>query len=273
MMAQENNSSVIPIAFDSHGDKVSGIFFPASGEGPFPTVILAHGFPGGEGDVFGLGQRLSEQGFDALAFNYRGTYKSQGLYSPATSLEDVKSAIEYLKLPSTVKRFSVDSTNLCLIGYSYGGGMALLGSLFDPAIKRVVSISGADLNILAGQFKNDEEYRLAHQNFLDECMADSTMCRGIGGKESHEWLFNHREDFDILARAEQLSLKKIFLIGGWRDESAAVEYYVLPLFRELRSHSVENVDIQIYDTDHSFEGFRDQLANDIMIWLESHQTP
>lgn len=267
VMAEDNFDGATPVTFDSHGEKVAGKFFSASGDGPFPVAILIHGFPGGEGDVFGLGQRLSEHGFDALAFNYRGTFKSEGIYLPSTSLEDVESAINYLKSPSIAKRFSVDTTNIILIGYSYGGGMALLGSLFDPSVKRVVSIAGADLNILAGQFEQDEEYRLAHQKFLDECMADSSMCRSIGGKKTHEWLFAHRGDFDIIGRAGQLSAKKILLIGGWRDESAAVEYYILPLFRALRSTSIDNVDIQMYDADHSFEDYRESLADDIINWL------
>ena len=74
-----------------------GLFYKASGVGPFPTVILCHGFPGNDTDVLGLGQRLMKTGFNALAFNYRGTWGSEGVYTVANSLEDAISAIRYVE--------------------------------------------------------------------------------------------------------------------------------------------------------------------------------
>jgi hypothetical protein len=39
------------MSFKSSGDKIHGWFYKAQGEGPFPTVILLHGYPGGDGDL------------------------------------------------------------------------------------------------------------------------------------------------------------------------------------------------------------------------------
>jgi len=268
LMAQNNLDYSIKISFESESQKVTGIFFPAGGTAPLPTAILLRGFPGGDGDQFGLGRNLSINGINTLIFNYRGTWGSEGLYLPSTSLEDVRSAIVFLKSPQTIKAYSIDTTRISIIGYSYGGGMALLGSLFDPSIKKVVSIAGGDLSVVTRLIEHSEEYRLNHRQMLDESMSDPAICRGLGGKESHVWFAEHRDEFDLVARAEELAKKDIFLIGGWKDQAIMLEDHILPLFRALRRYSVDNIKIQVYDTDHSFEGFKEQLADDIIRWLK-----
>lgn len=80
------------VTFESHGARVRGVFFRASGAGRFPTVVLCHGFPGNDSDVQGLGQRLMKQGFNALAFNYRGSWGTEGYFSAANSLEKTTGA-------------------------------------------------------------------------------------------------------------------------------------------------------------------------------------
>jgi len=268
-VAQNNESNPIPITFQSHGDKIVGYFYRASGDGPFPTAILLHGFPGGEGDLFGLGNRLCREGFNSLVFNYRGTWKSEGIYLPSTSLEDVGSAIDFLKSSAIADSYSIDTANLVTIGYSWGGGMALLGSLFDQSVKRVIDISGGDLGAIARLIENSDEYRIAHQNLLDEVMSDSSVCRGIGGRKSHLWLLEHRDEFDLVKKAERISKKKILIIGGWNDTEATLEDHVLPIFRALRRYSPENTSIKVYDSDHSFEGYKEILVDDIVTWLKA----
>jgi len=48
---QESNPTNITI--DRDGTILQGKFYTSEGNGKFPTVIILHGFPGGEGDVFG----------------------------------------------------------------------------------------------------------------------------------------------------------------------------------------------------------------------------
>ncbi|HVP36964.1 MAG TPA: alpha/beta fold hydrolase [Terriglobales bacterium] len=265
---QDSAEGSIPVVFTSDSSKLAGRFFPAKGAGPFPTVILLQGLPGGEGDIFGLGQRFSKEGINVFTFNYRGTWKSEGLWLPLTSLEDVKSSINFLKSPQITESLSIDTAQLSIVGYSYGGGMALLGSLFDPAIRKVVSIAGGDLNVVAGLIEKNPEFKKEHQQFMDNCMADSNMVRGLGGKASHEWLLKNRYDYDIIKHAKELSNKTIFLIGGWRDQAIRVEDHILPLFRALQECGAKNLKIEVFDTDHSFEGYRDSLADCIVDWIK-----
>jgi len=267
LMAQGNNNDPIPVSFDSEGDKVVGKFFEAKGDGSKPTAILLHGHPGGDGDLFGLGQKLSADGINTLVFSYRGTWKSEGIWLPSTSLKDVDSAIRFLKSLQTVKTYSIDTSKLYIIGYSYGGGMALLGSLFDDDIKKVVSIVGGSLKIVADNIEKSDEYRQMHRQYLDDCIADFKAVRGLSGEESHNWLLPRRDDYDIVKHAEELSTKKIFLIGGKRDQSIPIEEHILPLYRAIQKHSLENVKFEEYDCDHTLEGAKDQVRDDIVGWL------
>jgi uncharacterized protein len=265
----EDNKQAVPVVFESEGYKISGQFFLADGKGPFPTVILLHGIPGGEGDLFGLGQHLNKVGVNAFTFNYRGTWKSEGVYVPSTSIEDVISAIKYIKSPDMVTRFLIDTTKLSIIGYSYGGGMALLGAALENGITNVVSMAGGDLKVVADFIEKSQEYRLMHRQFLDECMEDSNAVRGLGGEASHEWLLKNRDKFDLLKYAEALSQKRVLLLGGWKDFAIPVEDHILPLFRAIQKFSPERLQIKVYDCDHSFEGVRDQLTTDIISWIKN----
>ncbi len=266
-MAENNGERAMTINFESEGFKIEGQFFKADGTGRFPTVILLHGIPGGAGDLFGLGQQLNMAGANAFTFSYRGTWKSQGKYLPSTSLEDVRSAIRFIKSPEIASKFSIDTTRISIIGYSYGGGMALLGATFDSNVVNVVSMAGGDLKVVADFIEKDPDYRLAHRQFLDACMEDTNAVRGLGGEKSHEWLLKNRDEFDLLKKAKSLSTKRVLLLGGWYDQDIPVEDHVLPLFREIQKYSPENLRIKVYDCNHSFEGIRDQLAEDIINWI------
>jgi len=265
---QDSVPGSVPTTFISDVFKVKGLFFAANGIGPFPTVILLQGFPGGEGDLFGLGERMSAQGINAFAFNYRGTWESEGLWTPETSLGDVKSAISFLKSGKMIRSFSIDTSDISIVGYSYGGGLALLGSLGDPNVRRVVSIAGGDLNVVARLIEESEEYRKSHQAFLDECMADSTVARGLGGKASHKWLLRHRDDYDLVRHSKELASKAILLIGGWQDQAIPIEDHILPLYRALQKHGAKNLKIVAFDSNHLFENVKDELAELIITWIK-----
>ena len=255
----------IPVSFVSKGAKIHGLFYNASGVEPSPTVILCHGFPGNNTDVLGLGDRLMKEGFNALAFNYRGTWGSEGLLTIANSLEDVISAIRYVKSDSTVQEFDVDPSSVAVIGYSYGGGMALLGSLNDPTVRKVVYIAGGNLSEVARLMKQNDEYKRALLKDLDGLR--SLGFNSLPAEEMVE-VFADIDKYDLVKQAEALLGKDILLIGGWRDQENAVEHHILPLYRALQKHGAKEVQIEIFDTDHSFTNVRSQLADRIVSWMK-----
>ncbi len=257
----------IPVVFESKDANIRGLFYKAAGVEPLPTVILCHGFPGNNTDVLGLGERLMNEGFGALTFNYRGTWKSEGLLTNANSLEDVISAICYLKSSFAVREFGVDPSSIAVIGYSYGGCMALLGSLKVPAVGRAVYIAGGNLSEVGRMMQQSDEFRRAILKAVDQDICDSSF-RGPKAEELFAEVFAHMDKYDLVKHAEALSNKDILMIGGWRDQANPIEHHILPLFRALQKHGAKQVQIEIFDTDHSFANVKSQLADRIISWLK-----
>ena len=255
----------IPVAFESNGANIHAIFYQAIGVEPLPTVVLCHGFPGNDTDVLGLSGILTKEGFNALVFNYRGSWGSEGLFKDANSLEDVISAIHYVKSSSVVKEFNVDSSRIALIGYSYGGGMALLGSLSDAAVRRVVDIAGGNLGEAGRMMKQSEEFRRAIEKSIEEG-ANSGL--RVNPQEIIAELLADLDKFDLVKHTKELSSKDILIIGGWRDQEADIEHHILPLIRALQRHGANQVQIEIFDSDHSFTNVRSQFGDRIISWLK-----
>ena len=208
-----------------------------------------------------------KEGFNALTFNYHGTWGSEGLYTPRNSLEDVISAIRYVKSSSVVRKFSVDQSRISIIGYSYGGGMALLGSLSDSAVRQVVYIAGADLSELGRMMQRSDEFRQFVETGLDKDVSDSGS-RAPKAKDLVAEVLVNIDKYDLIKHAQMLSSKDILIIGGWRDQQATIEHHILPLFRALQKHGAKQVQIETFDADHSFTDVRDLLAEKIISWLK-----
>lgn len=256
----------IPITFKSEGSVIRGLFYMASGTGQFPTVILCHGFPGNNTDVLGLGQKLINEGFNALTFNYRGSWESEGVFKDVNSLDDVVSAIRYVKSSFVVKEFNVDTSRIALIGYSYGGGMALLGSLSDVSVKRIVDIAGGNLGEAGRMMKQNAEFRQAIKKSIEEGACNLNL--RLNPEDIITELLADPDRFDMVKYADKLSSKDILIIGGWRDQEADIEHHILPLYRNLQRHGAKQLEIEVFDSDHSFKNVRDQLTYRIISWLK-----
>jgi len=263
---QTNLFEFEPVAFDSHGSILHGYFCQAQGEGLHPTIILLHGSPGGNQDVLGLAQAVPRAGWNALVFNYRGFYESEGLSSLKNSVEDVFSAIDFIKSEEMVTKYGIDNKHFAVAGWSYGGDIALTAAANNPSIKYVISIAAADISEIARLAKQNEEFR---EMFVKEINDRRTkgIIKSAGGKEQLRELLEDSDNYDIVKHAKKLSDKSILIIGGWQDQYSTLEGHVLPLIRALQQEGANNVDKVILDTNHSFEGKRSELTNTIIEWL------
>ena len=128
----------------SHGAKLNAMVYIAEGAGPHPVVVLLHGFPGNERNL-DLAQDIRRAGWDVLYFNYRGSWGTPGNFSFGHSIEDVASAVSYLRQADNAKLLRLDPKRIVLIGHSMGGFMAVEAAAADPAILGVALISAADM--------------------------------------------------------------------------------------------------------------------------------
>lgn len=120
------------------------IAYLADGEGPHPTAILLHGFPGNEKNL-DLAQALRRVGWNAVFINFRGTWGSLGEYSVENANEDVKNAISYLQNPENVKKMRVETEKIVLIGHSFGGFNAFYGAANFEGVSCVVGMAASDI--------------------------------------------------------------------------------------------------------------------------------
>ncbi|HEX3623138.1 MAG TPA: alpha/beta fold hydrolase [Acidimicrobiales bacterium] len=129
----------------SSGLRLSGYLArPAAAESSAgaPGLILCHGFPAGPGGAATSGQTYPElaerlaadTGWVVLAFNFRGTGASDGNFSLAGWLDDLRAAIDHL--------LAVDGVSgVWLLGSSTGGALAICQAGEDERVRGVATLS------------------------------------------------------------------------------------------------------------------------------------
>lgn len=140
------------------GQALVGILQIPDGIGPFPAVLLCHGFKGNKDRelMFDIANALTYRGFLTFRFDFHGHGESYGEFEHFThsqALRDIKTAIDYLEtLPQT------DKSRMGIVGHSLGGMLAILHVPHDKRIKAVCSIAArADAQELVQSYFNDHE--------------------------------------------------------------------------------------------------------------------
>jgi fermentation-respiration switch protein FrsA (DUF1100 family) len=235
----------IDVAFSSDGVHLKGNLHAAEGEGPFPTVILLHGFPDNKNDVLGLGQKMSVAGINALTFDYSGTYQSEGEYSLKNTQSDINAAYQFIHQPKNLTRFKVDESRICLGGHSYGGGMALTYAANHPEITNVFSIAGTDHGEFAREYSRNAAMAEMIDAWFEGLKAPSGPIR-FEGKAAVKDLLDNADMYDLRKSAPLLAKRSILLVGGWDDKQVTMEGHLLPLYRALKKENAKNLRFIVY---------------------------
>ncbi|HCU70273.1 MAG TPA: peptidase S9 [Candidatus Moranbacteria bacterium] len=141
----EDNASYArySISYLSEGFKISGIMNIPKGAGPFPVLILNHGYIDPKFYTNGQGLKreqdfFARHGYAVLHSDYRNYAQSdfdpQNEIRPRSGyVEDVINAIEAVK-KSDLQVF--DKENIGMLGHSMGGGIALNVMVIKPDIAK-----------------------------------------------------------------------------------------------------------------------------------------
>jgi len=113
----------------------------ATGDGPWPTVVMPHGGPFGIHDDWSFDddtQLLSEAGYAVLRINFRGSgnygwrFEQEGAQEwGARMQDDVTDATRW-----AIEHKLADPNRICIYGASYGGYAALTGAAREPDLYR-----------------------------------------------------------------------------------------------------------------------------------------
>lgn len=138
----------------SHGEVINGIVYTPAGSGLHPTIVICHGLPGNEKNL-DLAQALRRAGWNAVTFNYRGSWGSPGSYKFAQNLEDADAVLAYLRVPANAAKLQIDTRRIVLAGHSMGGWVTVMTASHDHGLAGAILISAADIGKL-GQMQHDK---------------------------------------------------------------------------------------------------------------------
>lgn len=130
---------------------VGTLTLPENTEGPFPVVLILHGFTGQRNEMnitnsdetmFGKTARIfTEQGYATLRIDFIGSGESDGNWEDTTfssQISDAEAALKYL-----MKHPSIDTDRIGILGLSQGGLVAACTASRNPIVKSTILWSPA----------------------------------------------------------------------------------------------------------------------------------
>ena len=261
--AATTKASMETMQIPSHGAGLNALVYVAAGAGPHPVVILLHGFPGNERNL-DLAQDMRRAGWDVLFFNYRGSWGTPGEFSFAHSMEDVASAIAYLRQPDNAQRLRLDSSRIVLVGHSMGGFMTVEAAGADPAIKGIAMISGADM---AGAFADLQAHGTPADAVkkMSAALGQEGMAplAGCTPDSLARELADHVPAWTFGAMAGALKDRPAFVITS-DDGLAPADNAFADALRQAGDKHVTKLHLP---TDHAYSDQREALSRALLKWL------
>ena len=245
------------INISSSGSNMNGLFYTASGEGPHPTVVLLHAFPGYEKNL-DLAQALRRDGVNILFFHYRGIWGSEGAFTWENGFDDARRAIAFLKEQGADSALRVDPTRISLIGHSYGAVAALAVGAEHEDIVCIASLAPEDLTIGI----EDPEIRLSVVRYTDNLKSVPS----ITGEQLADDLTANKDEWAMTALAEKIGDKPFLLIGGALDQWFDGSEIRKTADAARKAGATNIIDDVIEEADHSFSARRGELIGKTVRW-------
>lgn len=237
----------------SAGLEINGLAYLASGAEAHPTLVICHGWPGNEKNL-DLAQAVRRAGWNAITFNYRGSWGSPGEFHFVQVPEDAAAVIAWLRRPEVAGRLGVDARRIAIAGHSMGGWATARVAAADPTLLGAVLIAPADMGRL-GKLSRGDAVKAAADNAetlvtTPEKMADELIAQS--------------DAFALIQSAPGLA--KIPLLVLSADDGLAES--ANSLVAAVREQGGKRVQTQHFNTDHSWSDARLGLATSIVDWLQ-----
>jgi uncharacterized protein len=270
----QNPPGIAEVTIVSGGAKMNGIIYLAPGAGPHATVVFLHGYPGNERNL-DLAQAVRRVGFNALYFNYRGSWGSGGTFSWANTVEDANAAVQFLRSPEVSKRHRIDPDHIILVGHSVGGWTALMSAAADQKLVCVGYLAGYNLGRAGQLMRENEKLKTGLTDYFNETTdPQSGPIRAASGRDLSEQLMADPKALDVTERVQALRRRPVLLVSGAKDSDAETAQHHEPLVKALKEAGAERVKSIVFDSgDHAFSGYRIALAIALVQWLKSNCSP
>ena len=239
----------------SGGVEINGVAYLAAGPGPHPTLVICHGWPGNEKNL-DLAQAVRRAGWNAVTFNYRGSWGSPGAFRFANNLDDARAVLAYLRDPAHADALGVDPDKIALIGHSMGGWVSAMVGGKDPRLLGTGLISAANMGLLG---------TLPRADLIADAASDAETLAGTSPEIMAEELAARHADFDFLASARALSARPLLVLAA-NDGLAPHTDALVAAIEAMGGKKVTAAQVQ---TDHGWSDHRIDLEARVIRWLQS----
>lgn len=241
------------IHIPTHGLLINGVVYSPAGAAPHPTIVICHGLPGNEKNL-DLAQALRRAGWNAVTFNYRGSWGSPGNFSFAQNLEDARAVLAFLRDPSNAATLGIDTQRIVLAGHSMGGWVVAHTAAQDHGLTGAILISAADMG-RAGTRPPDR--------LLKSMADDLESLNGVTAESMAAELRDHAAAFGMENAAAGLT--QIPLLALTADDGLAPD--AAALASAIEAKGGHQVTVKHFATDHSWSDHRIALESEIINWL------
>ncbi|HEY6843035.1 MAG TPA: alpha/beta fold hydrolase, partial [Thermoanaerobaculia bacterium] len=135
-------AQMVVLHIPSGGVRINGVAYLAAGAGAHPTLVLLHGLPGNEKNL-DLAQAVRRAGWNAITFNYRGSWGSPGSFRFAQNPQDADAVLAYVR--ENASKLGVDTSRIVIAGHSMGGWVAALVAGHDRNLRGAILICAANM--------------------------------------------------------------------------------------------------------------------------------
>jgi pimeloyl-ACP methyl ester carboxylesterase len=241
----------------SHGLLINGLIYSPPGAGPHPTIVICHGLPGNEKNL-DLAQALRRAGWNAVTFNYRGSWGSPGNFRFAQTLEDAVAVLAYLRDPANSTKLGIDTRRIAVAGHSMGGWVTAHTAANDHGLIGAILISAGDMGA-PGDARRDRAVAEMADNM--ESLAGVTAESMADEARANAKAFRMENAAAGLAQVPLLALTA--------DDGLAPDTDVL--VRAIQAKGGHKVTAMHFATDHSWSDHRIALESEIIKWLNGLQ--
>ena len=243
----------------SGGVMINGIAYLAAGKGPHPTLVICHGWPGNEKNL-DLAQAVRRAGWNAVTFNYRGSWGSPGSFRFAQNPDDAQAVIALLRDPANAAKLGIDPARIAIIGHSMGGWVSATVGARDHRLLGAGLISAGNMGILKG-LSRDALVKESASNA--ETLADTSPEQMADELIAAPAWFDFRNGAAALADRPLLALTSDDGLAGHTDD----------LVKAIGARGGRRVTVYHAATDHGWSDRRIDLQAHVIRWLATLSPP
>ena len=236
----------------THGLLINGVVYQASGAGLHPTIVICHGLPGNEKNL-DLAQAARRAGWNAVTFNYRGSWGSPGNFRFAQNPEDAAAVLEYLRAPSNAAALGIDTRRIVLAGHSMGGWVTAMTASKDSGLFGAILISAADMS----------EPGETREQLIAFMADDMESLAGVTPQTMADEITANAKAFSIGNAAPGLAKLPLLVITS--DDGLAP--VAAAIVKAIESQGGKSVKTAHFATDHSYSDHRIALESEVLQWL------